>query len=256
MAEEQHNIIVDKIDAKSLEGADDDISIELSLSSGDEDDLDLEEGAKSSPCHKEYLRKTSANSLKNSTLGPLPFGSNFDLSSSSSGEDVDDVDIDRDRRANSLKRIGSSNSLRRIQTRMASGLSRASSFGSLQQLSRLSPRKRNDKFHYRSRKKKDTYDNEENGTNDENNAEKVKKQNTRLTAFIDYETFMWTWFLILTILAIIDRFALNIWPRQTYSIGAGSAGSDRLVGFKPGTWSVVVYGKLPTEFPATIVYMI
>jgi hypothetical protein len=45
-------------------------------------------------------------------------------------------------------------------------------------------------------------------------------------------------------LAIVDRFTWNTWPRQTYSIGAGSAGSDRTVGFKPGPWSVVLYDCL------------
>lgn len=35
-----------------------------------------------------------------------------------------------------------------------------------------------------------------------------------------------------TALAIVDRFTTNVWPRQTYSIGSGSAGSDRLSGYK------------------------
>jgi len=68
-----------------------------------------------------------------------------------------------------------------------------------------------------------------------------EKAPRRLTPWISYELFMWTWFLTLTILAIVDRFTWNVWPRQMYSIGAGSAGSDRLEGFKPGPWSVKVY---------------
>ena len=61
---------------------------------------------------------------------------------------------------------------------------------------------------------------------------------------ITYELFMWIFFTVLTLLAIIDRFTWNVWPRQLYSIGSGSAGSDRLVGYKPGPWSVVLYDAL------------
>lgn len=55
----------------------------------------------------------------------------------------------------------------------------------------------------------------------------------RLTPWIRYEIFQWTWFLVITILAIVDRFTWNVWPRQTYSTGADSAG-DRWV----QTWAV------------------
>jgi len=58
---------------------------------------------------------------------------------------------------------------------------------------------------------------------------------------ITYESFVWIVFGITTILAIIDRFKTNIWPRQAFSIGSGSAGNDRMVGYKPGPWSVVAY---------------
>lgn len=58
---------------------------------------------------------------------------------------------------------------------------------------------------------------------------------------VSYELFMWTWFLILSFLAIYDRFDWNVWPRQNFTIGKGSAGSDRLVGYKEGPWSVVLY---------------
>lgn len=59
--------------------------------------------------------------------------------------------------------------------------------------------------------------------------------------FISYEQFMWTVFIILSALAIIDRFVWNVWPRQTYKIGSGNAGGDRMEGYKPGPWSVVLY---------------
>ena len=55
---------------------------------------------------------------------------------------------------------------------------------------------------------------------------------------------MWIVFTFTTVIAIVDRFVWNIWPRQIYSIGTGSAGSDRLEGFKPGPWSVVLYDVL------------
>ena len=59
--------------------------------------------------------------------------------------------------------------------------------------------------------------------------------------FITYEQFMWTQFLVISLLAIYDRFDWNFWPRQLYSIGAGGAGGDRMEGYKPGPWSVVLY---------------
>eukprot|EP00534_Pseudo-nitzschia_fraudulenta_P000213 CAMPEP_0201131298 /NCGR_PEP_ID=MMETSP0850-20130426/42431_1 /ASSEMBLY_ACC=CAM_ASM_000622 /TAXON_ID=183588 /ORGANISM="Pseudo-nitzschia fraudulenta, Strain WWA7" /LENGTH=281 /DNA_ID=CAMNT_0047401305 /DNA_START=242 /DNA_END=1087 /DNA_ORIENTATION=+ len=43
-----------------------------------------------------------------------------------------------------------------------------------------------------------------------------------------YETFVWVLFVSTTILAIVDRFTTNFWPRQMFSIGSGSAGNDRL----------------------------
>jgi hypothetical protein len=69
----------------------------------------------------------------------------------------------------------------------------------------------------------------------------VEKQEYPPRPFLSYEVFMWVTFTTLTVLAIIDRFAWNVWPRQVFSIGAGNAGSDRMVGFKPGPWSVVLY---------------
>ena len=49
-----------------------------------------------------------------------------------------------------------------------------------------------------------------------------KKAQRTTPPLISYELFMWTWFIVLTVLAIVDRFTWNVWSRQTYSIGAGS----------------------------------
>lgn len=59
--------------------------------------------------------------------------------------------------------------------------------------------------------------------------------------FIDYETFVWAVFLVFTLLAVIDRFTLNVWPRELYSIGAGVAATDFKDGLLPGPWTVKVY---------------
>eukprot|EP01024_Parvocaulis_polyphysoides_P002869 TRINITY_DN1082_c0_g1_i10.p2 TRINITY_DN1082_c0_g1~~TRINITY_DN1082_c0_g1_i10.p2 ORF type:complete len:620 (-),score=92.36 TRINITY_DN1082_c0_g1_i10:195-2054(-) len=56
--------------------------------------------------------------------------------------------------------------------------------------------------------------------------------------FIKYEIAVWIFYGIFTILAIVDRFVWNIWPRHMYTIGAGSAGTDFTDGLKPGPWSV------------------
>lgn len=58
---------------------------------------------------------------------------------------------------------------------------------------------------------------------------------------LSYEAVVWAIYLAVTALAVADRFVWNVWPRQTHMIGSGSAGSDRLVGYKPGPWSVVAY---------------
>jgi len=58
---------------------------------------------------------------------------------------------------------------------------------------------------------------------------------------VSYEAFMWVSFLAITTFAVVDRFTTNLWPRQFFSIGSGSAGSDLIVGFIPGPWSIVVY---------------
>ena len=86
---------------------------------------------------------------------------------------------------------------------------------------RLKSRRKLKKFHYHTRTKE-----AEGG--DDGDGEGVETPRR----WISYELFQWTWFLVLTILAVADRFGWNVWPRQTYSIGAGSAGNDRMTGFK------------------------
>ena len=61
---------------------------------------------------------------------------------------------------------------------------------------------------------------------------------------VKYETVLWTLHATVTILAIVDRFTTNFWPRQSFTIGGGSAGNDRMDSFKEGPWSVVVYDIL------------
>lgn len=58
---------------------------------------------------------------------------------------------------------------------------------------------------------------------------------------VKYETLLWIIYGTITIIAMADRFTINYWPRQTFRIGTGSAGNDRLNGLKPGPWSVVLY---------------
>jgi hypothetical protein len=58
---------------------------------------------------------------------------------------------------------------------------------------------------------------------------------------VNYESAVWLLYGSLTVLATIDRFTWNVWPRQSFRIGSGYAGKDQLIGFKPGPWSVVVY---------------
>lgn len=97
-------------------------------------------------------------------------------------------------------------------------------------------KKKSGNFHYRSRPTPPERIEVDVGVQDESESSKSKPPSSpkRLTPWISYEVFQWTWFLTLCVLAIADRFAWNVWPRQTYTIGAGSAGSDRLSGFKPG----------------------
>ena len=51
---------------------------------------------------------------------------------------------------------------------------------------------------------------------------------------------MWVLFWILTIVAVVDRFTWNLWPRQALSIGGKSAGSDS-IDLKEGPWTVKFY---------------
>lgn len=59
--------------------------------------------------------------------------------------------------------------------------------------------------------------------------------------FIDYETLVWVVFVSFTMLAIVDRFTADVWPRDIYSIGAGVAAIDVKDGLLPGPWTVKVY---------------
>lgn len=73
-------------------------------------------------------------------------------------------------------------------------------------------------------------------------SEKKKNMSSeKYRPFINYELFVWFVYLIFATLAITDRFVWNIWPRETYNIGKGTAGSDFVNGLKPGPWSVKMY---------------
>ena len=127
--------------------------------------------------------------------------------------------------AASTSSLRGSGSLRRSGTlrRLSSGL----------KLRKRRNKKKKSDFHYRSRPIPEELDVGDDGEAAQEQ-DGLKKRNNRLTPLINYEVFQWTWFIILCLLAIVDRFTWNVWPRQTFSIGAGSAGSDRLSGFKPG----------------------
>jgi hypothetical protein len=62
----------------------------------------------------------------------------------------------------------------------------------------------------------------------------------RRLSCISYEAATWFIFLAITTLAIVDRFTTNVWPRQSFTIGAGNAGFDPLT-LIPGPWSVMAY---------------
>ena len=57
------------------------------------------------------------------------------------------------------------------------------------------------------------------------------------TPLLSYEAVMWTLHITICVIACLDRFYWNLWPRETYKIGAGSAGTDR-IHLKEGPWSV------------------
>lgn len=63
-------------------------------------------------------------------------------------------------------------------------------------------------------------------------------------AFVTYEKVVWMLIGISTLLAVLDRFTTNVWPRQSFTIGAGTAGTDRMGSLKAGPWSVQVYDIL------------
>ena len=72
-----------------------------------------------------------------------------------------------------------------------------------------------------------------------------ERENTRKAwysgPFLNYELVVWIGFSAVTILAIVDRFTWQFWPRNLYKIGNGSAGTDFMDGLKPGPWTVQLY---------------
>lgn len=60
-------------------------------------------------------------------------------------------------------------------------------------------------------------------------------------SILNYEALVWLIYGSVTMFFVLDRFFWNVWPRETYRIGAGSAGSDFKDGLKRGPWSVQVY---------------
>ena len=80
------------------------------------------------------------------------------------------------------------------------------------------------------------------------NEAKMVKSNTIINSTASmkpkYETVLWTLHVLTTGLAIVDRFKGNVWSTQSFTIGAGTAGNDRMDGFKEGPWSVVLYDIL------------
>lgn len=70
---------------------------------------------------------------------------------------------------------------------------------------------------------------------------KAVRKTQRYRPFIHYETFVWVVYGTFAVLAVVDRFVWNVWPRETYRIGTGTAGSDFVDGLKAGPWSVKMY---------------
>ena len=52
---------------------------------------------------------------------------------------------------------------------------------------------------------------------------------------------MWVFWTAIIALWVTDRFTTNFWPRQTFTVGRGTAGTDFIGGLKPGGWSVKFY---------------
>ena len=69
------------------------------------------------------------------------------------------------------------------------------------------------------------------------NKKRHAQRSNRNAPVLSYEVVMWTTHVIVSILACLDRFYWNIWPRETYKIGKGNAGSDRIE-LLEGPWSV------------------
>ena len=57
---------------------------------------------------------------------------------------------------------------------------------------------------------------------------------------LTYEAVMWIIHVVLIVVACVDRFSWNIWPRQNFTIGSGGSGTDKKE-LLEGPWSVQFY---------------
>lgn len=148
-------------------------------------------------------------------------------------KDYSDIVNEKEREKKLSSEEGSIKPIKFKRVSSFTSLARVPSLLSIPKHDRKKKKKKSSNFHYRSRSTKVEY-----ADLDVQDESSLKPSNPpkRLTPWINYEGFQWTWFLTLCTLAIVDRFSWNVWPRQIYSIGAGSAGSDRLVGYKPGAY--------------------
>ena len=81
-------------------------------------------------------------------------------------------------------------------------------------------------------------------SNDENSCDDPQSMKQKGRYMFKYEHVLWTIHVLVTILAIIDRFTTNVSPRQSFRIGRGTAGNDSMGSLKEGPWSVAVYDIL------------
>ena len=89
-----------------------------------------------------------------------------------------------------------------------------------------------------------TFDEEVSSNDSRSDKQAITKCPRRTAPLIPYEWFISVIHYTLCLIVILDRFYWNVWPRQTFQIGTGSAGSDRMDGLKPGPWSVALYDVL------------
>lgn len=85
----------------------------------------------------------------------------------------------------------------------------------------------------------DTHDSRENSL--VNEAKSKRKFPLKISRpLVSYEVFMWVMSWTIIILAIVDRFHWQVWPRNAFKLGGLGWGSDRDE-LKPGPWSVKLY---------------